>query len=266
MIVRAEVRSLLSRASLIAGACIALAACHGGSPLPSAAPPDAPDSAGSIARSASSHKSIPVTLNLVVPTSKAASLRELGERNPFFVVFGTKGAKVVAYAHGDRTTPLARVIANVAGRSPVCSKGAARVCALKLSLKAAGKDDFVITTYDQSPSGGVIPVTAKQLAAGLEVKKIGPKGKTITAVVGGVVASTSLYLSQGAVSSIDEVFGERCSSRRRRKRDRHRLVRKCDGNAGQRNARLQRHRRHVVQFQSGQFFIGRKRARIDGKL
>jgi streptogramin lyase len=202
MIVRAEVRSLLSRSSLIAGACIALAACRGGSPLPSAAPPGAPDS-GSISRSDSAHTSIPVTVNLVVPTSKASSLRGLGERNPFFVVFGTKGAKVVAYAHGNRTTPLGTAVANVLGRSPACTKGAARVCALKLSLKATGKDDFVITTYDQPPSGGVIPVTAKQLAAGLEVKKIGPKGKTFTAVVGGVVASTSLYLSQGAVSSID---------------------------------------------------------------
>ena len=69
--------------------------------------------------------------------------------------------------------------------------------------QAAGKDDFVITTYDQSPSGNTIPATAKQLGAGVEVKKIGQKGKTITAVVGGVVASTSLFLSQGAVSSID---------------------------------------------------------------
>ena len=130
---------------------------------------------------------IPVTLNLLVPTSRASSLRRLGERNPFFVVFGTKGAKVVAYAHGDRTKPLAAVVASVLGSSPVCTKGAARVCSLTLSLKATGKDDFVITTYDQSPSGGVIPATAKQLAAGLEVKKIGPKGKTFTAVVGGVV-------------------------------------------------------------------------------
>ncbi len=203
MIVRAEGWSLLSRASLIAGACIALAACRGGSPLPATAPPGAPDSDSSIARSPAAHTRIPVTLNLLVPTSRASSLRRLGERNPFFVVFGTKGAKVVAYAHGDRTKPLAAVVASVLGSSPVCTKGAARVCSLTLSLKATGKDDFVITTYDQSPSGGVIPATAKQLAAGLEVKKIGPKGKTFTAVVGGVVASTSLYLSQGAVSSID---------------------------------------------------------------
>ena len=35
------------------------------------------------------------------------------------------------------------------------------------------------------------------------MKKIGKNGKTLTAVVGGVVASTSLFLSQGAVSSID---------------------------------------------------------------
>jgi len=160
-----------------------------------------PDSAGSSARSA--HATIPVTLNLLVPTGKAALLRRLGERSPFFVALGTKGAKVVAYAHGNRTTPLATVVANVAGGSNVCTTGAGRVCALALSLASTGKDDFVITTYDQSPSGGVIPGSAKQLGAGVEVKKIGPKGKTFTAVVGGVVASTSLYLSKGAVSSID---------------------------------------------------------------
>ena len=129
--------------------------------------------------------------------------RALGERSPFFVALGTKGAKVVAFAHGDRTTPLGSVVANVAANSTVCTQGAARVCALALSVQAAGKDDFVITTYDQSPSGGVIPASAHQLGAGVDVKKIGKNGKTITAVVGGVVASTSLFLSQGAVSSID---------------------------------------------------------------
>ena len=144
-----------------------------------------------------------MTVNLVVPTGKAALRRNLGERSPFFVALGTKGAKVVAFAHGDRTTPLGSVVANVAANSTVCTAGAARVCALALSVQAAGKDDFVITTYDQSPSGGVIPVAAHQLGAGVDVKKIGKNGKTITAVVGGVVASTSLYLSQGAVSSID---------------------------------------------------------------
>ncbi len=142
-------------------------------------------------------------MNLVVPTGKAALRRALGERSPFFVALGTKGAKVVAFAHGDRTTPLGSVVANVAANSSICTSGAARVCALALSVQAAGKDDFVITTYDQSPSGNVIPATAKQLGAGVDVKKIGKNGKTITAVVGGVVASTSLFLSQGAVSSID---------------------------------------------------------------
>ncbi len=151
----------------------------------------------------SQHAGIPVTVNLVVPIGKAALLRRLGESNPFFVAFGTKGAEVVAFAHGDRTTPLGTVVANVGAGSSVCTQGAARVCALALSVHATGKDDFVITTYDQSPSGGVIPPGAHQLAAGVEVAKIESKGKTLNAVVGGVVASTSLYLSQGAVSSID---------------------------------------------------------------
>ena len=165
--------------------------------------PELPDSAVSATHSTKPHSGIPVTLNLVVPTGKAALRRGLGERNPFFVALGTKGAKVVAFAHGDRTTPLGSVVANVAANSTVCTQGAARVCALALSVQAAGKDDFVITTYDQSPSGGVIPASAHQLGAGVDVKKIGKKGKTMIAVVGGVVASTSLFLSQGAVSSID---------------------------------------------------------------
>ena len=117
-----EVRSLLFRSSLVACACIALAACRGGSTLPSAIP----DSAGPSARSAAPRATIPVTLNLVVPTGKAALLRRLGERSPFFVALGTKGAKVVAYAHGNRTTPLATVVGNVAGGSNICTTGAAR--------------------------------------------------------------------------------------------------------------------------------------------
>ena len=248
MIVRAEGWSLLSRASLIAGACIALAACRGGSPLPATAPPGAPDSDSSIARSPAAHTRIPVTLNLLVPTSRASSLRRLGERNPFFVVFGTKGAKVVAYAHGDRTKPLAAVVASVLGSSPVCTKGAARVCSLTLSLKATGKDEFVITTYDQSPSGGVIPATAKQLAAGLR----GQENRSERQDVHGRsrwcrCQHVALPLARCSLKHRrDDVFGECCGSRRRRKRDRHRLVQKRDGSAGRRNARLQRRRRHVI--------------------
>ncbi len=197
-----NVHSWLARSSLIAGACLVLAACRGGSSLPSAIP-NTGDSAVSATHAMSKHAGIPVTVNLVVPVGKAALLRRLGESNPFFVAFGTKGAKVVAFAHGDRTTPLGTVVANVAAGSSVCTQSAARVCALALSVHATGKDDFVITTYDQSPSGGVIPPGAHQLAAGVEVAKIESKGKTLNAVVGGVVASTSLYLSLGAVSSID---------------------------------------------------------------
>ena len=194
-----NVRSLLARLSLFAGACLVLAACRGGSSLPSAVS----DSAMSATHAMLKHAGIPVTVNLVVPVGKAALLRRLGESNPFFVAFGTKGAKVVAFAHGDRTMPLGTVVANVAADSTVCTQGAARVCALALAVHATGKDDFVITTYDQSPSGGVIPPGAHQLAAGVDVAKIESKGKTLNAVVGGVVAGTSLYLSQGAVSSID---------------------------------------------------------------
>jgi virginiamycin B lyase len=192
----------LARASLIAGACFVLAACRGGSSLPPSVQ-SMSDSAVPATHATKPHAGIPVTVNLVVPTGKAALRRAQGERNPFFVALGTKGAKVVAFAHGDRTTPLGSVVANVASNSTVCTSGAARVCALALSVQGAGKDDFVITTYDQSPAGNVIPATAKQLGAGVDVKKIGPKGKTLNAVVGGVVASTSLFLSQGAVSSID---------------------------------------------------------------
>ena len=151
-----DVHSLLARSSLIAGACLVLAACRGGSSLPPAVQ-SMSDSAVSATHATKPHAGIPVTVNLVVPTGKAALRRALGERNPFFVALGTKGAKVVAFAHGDRTTPLGSVVANVAANSTVCTSGAARVCALALSVQAAGKDDFVITTYDQSPSGGAIP-------------------------------------------------------------------------------------------------------------
>ena len=227
-----------------------------------------PDSAVSATHSTKPHAGIPVTVNLVVPIGKAALRRALGERNPFFVALGTKGAKVVAFAHGDRTTPLGSVVANVAANSTVCTQGAARVCALALSVQAPGKDDFVITTYDQSPSGGVIPATAHQLGAGVDVKKIGTNGKTLTAVVGGVVASTSLFLSQGAVSSIDATKFSAIvvASRRRWKRDRDRPVRKRDGNDGQNRARLDASGGTSFRFNPNNFSTAAKGAQGDHKL
>ena len=263
----ANVRSLLARLSLITGACLVLAACRGGSSLPSAVP-NTSDSAVSASHSMSQHASIPVTVDLVVPVGKAALLRRLGESNPFFVAFGTKGAKVVAFAHGDRTMPLGTVVANVAAGSSVCTQGAARVCALALTVQATGKDDFVITTYDQSPSGGVIPGGAHQLAAGVDVAKIESKGKTLNAVVGGVVASTSLYLSLGAVSSIDATNFSAIvrRSRRGRKRNRDRQVRKRDGNEGQSHAELECKWRHVLSIPSVHYHNRGERACGDGKL
>ena len=227
-----------------------------------------PDSSVSAAHSASPHAGIPVTVNLVVPVGKAALRRALGERSPFFVALGTKGAKVVAFAHGDRTTPLGSVVANVAANSTICTQGAARVCALALSVQAPGKDDFVITTFDQSPSGGAIPASAHQLGAGVDVKKIGKNGKTLTAVVGGVVASTSLFLSLGAVSSIDATKFSAIV-----------VARDADGNAIVTDRyesangtpvkialSAARERRHVVSIQSEQFLNRGKSAEGDGKL
>ncbi len=230
--------------------------------------PNTGDSAVSATHAMSKHAGIAVTVNLVVPVGKAALLRSLGERSPFFVALGTKGAEVVAFAHGDRTTPLGTVVANVAAGSSVCTQSAARVCALALSVQATGKDDFVITTYDQSPSGGVIPPGAHQLAAGVEVAKIESKGKTLNAVVGGVVASTSLYLSLGAVSSIDATNFSAIV-----------VARDADGNAivtdkseGRRESRvkshaeLERDRRHVVPIPSLHYHNRGKRVCGDGKL
>ena len=224
------------------------------------------DSAVSATHATKQHAGIPVTVNLVVPTGKAALRRALGERNPFFVALGTKGAKVVAFAHGDRTTPLGSVVANVAANSTVCTSGAARVCALALSVQAAGKDDFVITTYDQSPAGNVIPATAKQLGAGVDVKKIGKNGKTIVAVVGGVVSSTSLFLSQGAVSSIDATKFSAIVVPR--DADGNAIVtdsyRKRDGNESQNHPRLER--QPVISIQPEQLLIRSQRARRNRKL
>ena len=143
----------------------------------------------------------------------------------------------------------------------------ARLCARAVGA-GAGKDDFVITTYDQSPSGGAIPASAHQLGAGVDVKKIGKNGKTLTAVVGGVVASTSLFLSQGAVSSIDATKFSAIV-----------VARDADGNAIVTDRyesatgtpvkialSCGRERRHVVSFQSEQFLNRGKSAEGDDKL
>ena len=221
---------LLARTSLIAGACLVLAACRGGSSLP---PGVSGMSDSAVSASLSKHAGIPVTVNLVVPVGKAALLRNLGERSPFFVAFGTKGAKVVAFAHGDRTTPLGSVVANVAAGSSACTQSAERVCALALSVHATGKDDFVITTYDQSPSGGVIPAGAP---AGCRCRR-GKDREERQDVERGGRRGGRQYLALsvagcGVEHRRDDLFGDRCRSRRGWKRDRDRQVRKRDRNDG----------------------------------
>ncbi len=66
---------------------------------------------------------------------------------PFFVVFGTKAEGRRLRARRSNETVGGRGCECSSSDSPVCTKGAARVCSLTLSLKATGKDDFVITTH-----------------------------------------------------------------------------------------------------------------------
>ena len=100
------------------------------------------------------------------------------------------------------------------------------------------------------------------------MKKIGKNGKTMIAVVGGVVASTSLFLSQGAVSSIDAtkfsaIVVARDADGNAIVTDRYESA---NGHAGQNRAERGGERRYVVSLQSEQFLNRGQRAESDGKL
>jgi len=104
-----------------------------------------------------------------------------------FVSGATQSAAFVATSTNGTVTTIADLSS---GSSDCTGGGAARTCTVAV-LVPFGDDTIDVTTYDQAPSGGVIPTSAQELGT----------GSTTQTVVDGVTPSITIFLS-GLIGSI----------------------------------------------------------------
>lgn len=103
-----------------------------------------------------------VTVRLAIPVTSTASAERA---HPQFVVSATNGMRIVAHNAGG--SQIADQSYDVSSSSPLCTtSGGLRSCALAFTLPPGGPYTLVLTSYDEAPSGGTIPVGAHELAQG----------------------------------------------------------------------------------------------------
>jgi streptogramin lyase len=162
----------------------ALAGCGGGGSGSSAAPlPGASAAPGSL-------QSVRVTMTIAGPPGTKASG---SARTPKFVSPSTNGVLIAAYLHSDtqHTTVIATSATDVSSGSAACGGqiGFPRTCAGVVPVPA-GNDDFVITTYDAAPAGGVFGGTAHVLGRDTVNQTIGlDVANSLSIFISGVIAS-----------------------------------------------------------------------------
>jgi virginiamycin B lyase len=120
---------------------------------------------------------------------------------PYFVASSTLGVKVVVYAHGPHTTPLATTVTGLTSTNchPVAG---GRSCSIQ-AASPVGNDDFVVTTYDALPSGGGF-TGAKQLGVGsTTLNVVKGQANSIGLTLGGVVAKAVVALPTASIPAID---------------------------------------------------------------
>ncbi|HTU70797.1 MAG TPA: hypothetical protein VMF11_10820 [Candidatus Baltobacteraceae bacterium] len=154
-----------------------------------------------------------VTITMHVPG--AASAHTAGLRRIFTVAQNTAGAQVNVYTAGNDTgTPLATTAANIetsASAGSTCAASDAygnRTCTFNIAAPI-GDDDFIITTWDQPPTGNAIPAGANQLGWGIDPAVAIAAGTTssVSATLSGVLASVSLDLTPAAIHQIIPATG-----------------------------------------------------------
>jgi len=152
----------------------ALSACGGGGGGGSVAP-SSTTPAGGNATASTSPNSGNVQLSITLPgTAPAAKARQ-----PAFVSSGTAGVAIAAFLHSDtaHANPVGSTAAAVGVGAPGCSSSAPVTCLVPIGVPPSptgNSDDFVITLYNQAPSGGGFSGTAKVLGVGTIV------GQTVT--------------------------------------------------------------------------------------
>lgn len=178
---------------------LAIASCSGAN----SAIPQTPPGGGS-------HAEVTVKFRVLVPTARrrgpharriSAKLRHI-----WSVAENTMGIQIISYAHGDRTTPLGTVVANIAQGSAKCSAASSfygRTCNIDLQA-TPGNDDFVATTYDKVPVGGAIPAGANQLGYGIATQTVtaGTALNNINLSIEGVLAKLQLSVTPDTVHTL----------------------------------------------------------------
>jgi streptogramin lyase len=110
-------------------------------------------------------------------------------RGPHFVSSATKSAMIVATAAAGGTVTT---VADLSAGSSYCSgAGANRECDVPVSVPI-GRDTITITTYNEAPSGGVIPTAALELG----------KGSGTQTVPGSGTAPSFLVYISGEIGSL----------------------------------------------------------------
>jgi virginiamycin B lyase len=127
--------------------------------------------------------------------------RSRGVLHQLFIAANTAGMQVAVYPHGLRTGLVASITSNVSSSSPSCTTVSnGRTCSFAISVPPGGPYDFVLATFDEPPSGGVIPGGAAELGAATDTATIATgKANSLNVTVGGVVASTFIFASPADV-------------------------------------------------------------------
>lgn len=180
---------------------LAFAACSGGNAaIPHTPPGGTP-----------SHVKVTVNFKLIVPSVRERKHGRRHERltprlkHIWSIADNTAGIQVVAYANGDRKSPLGTVVANISPGAPKCGASdpyGGRTCTIALQAPP-GSDDFVATTYDRPPSGGTIPAAAKQLGYGVTTQTItAGTAANVTLALSGVLAKIALDVTPNSLHTI----------------------------------------------------------------
>lgn len=177
----------IRRLSLTAiASCVLLTACGGGggavAPVP---PPPSPVPTGTVTKPATT--TAIVTIDGNADTAAAAITRHLSlakGRKPMYVSPSSMGLTVTVNGGNPQ-------VFDISPGSSLCTSTTPRTCTLSV-VAPVGSDSFVLTIYDQAPSGGSIPSGAKTLGISTVNQTITANtANTINFVVGGVVAGVS---------------------------------------------------------------------------
>jgi hypothetical protein len=147
-------------------------------------------------------KKLRVKIRIHVPNHKKFSNRRVRRR--MTVSENTMGVQVVAYASGDRSTPLGTITADVSPASVNCTAGSndARTCNLQL-MAPPGGTDFVVNTYDVVPNGAGNFPGGNQIGYGVATQTIvAGTTPTVNLTLNTVLSQMGLALTPSTIHTI----------------------------------------------------------------